>query len=103
MSLSSVQRPDMARIMRIGAPRIGPARVEADLRLNVGCGPDGPQGWTNIDRSPHIVLDRLPLLKRLLYRTGVLVDAHMTVWPRSTVYGDVCKGLPYRDGSASAI
>jgi SAM-dependent methyltransferase len=75
----------------------------AGLRLNVGCGPDGPQSWTNIDRSPHILLDRIPYIKRALYRLGALGDTHMATWPSGITYGNVCRGLPYPDASAAAI
>jgi len=75
----------------------------AGLRLNVGCGPDAPLNWINIDRSPHILLDRFPPLKRSLHRAGILADAHMTVWPPGILFHDIRKPLPYAGGSAEAI
>lgn len=78
-------------------------REASGLYLNVGCGPDGPPEWINIDRSPHVLLDRFPPLKWMLHRTGALADAHMEVWPRNIIYRDVCRGLPLPDGSAAAI
>jgi len=71
--------------------------------MNVGCGPDGPPSWTNIDRSPHILLDRVPPMKWALYRLGALGDSHMTTWPSNIIYGNVCRGLRFPDGSADAI
>ena len=75
----------------------------AGLRLNVGCGPDAPESWINVDRSPHILLDRLPLAKRALFRLGALAEEHMTVWPSGILFHDIRKPLPFSDGSAEAI
>jgi len=71
--------------------------------LNVGCGPFAAEGWVNIDRSPNVLLDRFRPLKHVLRRIGVLAEEHMAPWPRSIVYSDACKGLPYPDASAVAI
>ena len=77
--------------------------AKTGLRLNVGCGPDAVQNWINIDRSPHILLDRLPVMKRILFRAGALADEHMTEWPQGILFHDVRKGLPFPDASAEAI
>jgi predicted SAM-dependent methyltransferase len=74
-----------------------------DLRLNLGCGTNAPDGWTNIDRSPSMVLDRLPGVKPVLHRLGILQVEHLTRWPASIVRHDMTKRLPFPDMSASAI
>lgn len=73
------------------------------LRLNLGCGPTAVDGWVNVDRSPNVILDRLPALKNLLFAGGVLSPGHMASWPRNVVHFDVRKGLPYPEGSVEAI
>jgi hypothetical protein len=42
--------------------------ITAELKLNIGCGTSGIEGWVNIDNSPSILLSRLPLGKRI-FRT----------------------------------
>jgi SAM-dependent methyltransferase len=77
--------------------------TDADRRLNLGCGLHAPEGWTNIDRSPSLTLDRLPVVRAVLHRVGLLSEGHMTSWPRNIKRIDVTKRLPYRDGSIAAI
>jgi len=85
------------------AHRAGPKAAATGLRLNIGSGPDCPADWVNVDRSPHVLLDRVPPIKWALYRAGALSDSHMTPWPRNIVFRNVCRGLPFPDGSAAAI
>jgi len=73
------------------------------LRLNLGCGPNAVDGWINIDRSPNVVLDRLPAVKQSLAKLRILSAPHMESWPREVVRVDVRKGLDYPTGSATAI
>jgi SAM-dependent methyltransferase len=60
-------------------------------------------GWINIDRSPNVLLDRAPAVKRILRGLGVLGDAHMAAWSRDVVQRDIRRRLPYPDGSVAAI
>jgi len=73
------------------------------MRLNLGCGPNTTDGWVNIDRSPNVLIDRIPWVKSLLFRMKFLSKAHMESWSRDIVRLDVTKGLPYADGSVDAI
>jgi|GEM_PF-2850185 len=73
------------------------------LRLNLGSGPHVVPGWTCIDRSPSITLDRLPAAKTLLHRMHIIDNAHLTRWPRDIVQRDIRSPLPYRTGSVDAI
>jgi predicted SAM-dependent methyltransferase len=72
------------------------------VRLNLGSGPVAVPGWTNIDRSPNVVLDRLPVVKRALFKLGVLTDQHMVKWDRAIKRRDIRK-LPYADGVVDAV
>lgn len=78
-------------------------RVVSDVRVNLGCGLNAPDGWINIDRSISLTLDRLAPLKSLLYRIGLLQDEHMVDWPRNIRRIDARKGLPFARGSVAAI
>jgi predicted SAM-dependent methyltransferase len=68
--------------------------ADGNLKINIGSGLSGVDGWYNIDNSPTILLSRLPL-GRKLFKTPV--------WPRDVHRHDVKKGLPFPDGSASYI
>jgi predicted SAM-dependent methyltransferase len=66
----------------------------AELKVNIGCGTSGIEGWVNIDNSPSILLSRLPLGRRI-FRTPD--------WPRDVRRADVRKRLPFPDSSVSCI
>jgi predicted SAM-dependent methyltransferase len=72
------------------------------VRLNLGSGPVAVPGWTNIDRSPNVILDRLPIVKRALFKLGVLTDQHMVSWDRAIKRHDIRK-LPYAEGIVDAV
>ena len=72
------------------------------MRLNLGSGQTAVPDWINIDRSPNILLDRVPVAKRLLFRAGVLNEGHMQPWDREVVRHDIRK-LPCPDNSVEAI
>lgn len=78
-------------------------RVSEDLWLNLGSGPIAFSGWVNIDRSPGLVLDRLPIAKKLLHRLGLLAEAQMLPWSRTIRRIDIVKGLPFPARSVDAI
>jgi ubiquinone/menaquinone biosynthesis C-methylase UbiE len=72
------------------------------MRLNLGSGPIAFPGWINIDRSPSVWLERVPVMKRILRRAGVLTASHMQTWSNGIECRDI-RALPYRDGSVDAI
>jgi len=63
----------------------------AELKLNIGGGTSGIEGWVNIDNSPSTLLSRLPLGKKI-FRTPD--------WPRNVHRVDVRKRIPYVDEGA---
>ena len=72
------------------------------MRLNLGSGQTAVPNWINLDRSPNILLDRIPGAKRLLFRAGVLAEGHMQPWDREVIRHDIRK-LRYADNSVEAI
>ena len=72
------------------------------MRLNLGSGPEAVPGWINIDRSPNVLLDRLPLAKTALLRLGVLAESHRAGWDRDIVRANIMD-LPYENGAADAV
>jgi SAM-dependent methyltransferase len=77
--------------------------VSEELWLNLGSGPIAFNGWVNIDRSPGLVLDRLPAVKKLLHRFGLLSEPQMMPWARTIRRFDLVKGLPFPARSVDAI
>ncbi len=67
------------------------------LKLQIGAGLDGPTQWLNVDASPTLRLQRLPVLGSLFQHV---------VRPRfspSIVYGDVVRGLNLKSQSAEIV
>lgn len=67
------------------------------LYVQYGCGTCSPDGWVNFDCSPTLRLQRLPLLAPV-FRT-----ASSVTFPQAVRYGDIVRGLPVADGSATAV
>jgi SAM-dependent methyltransferase len=77
-------------------------RSDKSVRLHLGSGPIAVPGWVNIDRSPNLLLDKLPTLKRLLGRTGLIDDQQLRPWSRDILRHDI-RSMPFPDGIAEAI
>lgn len=74
------------------------------LRLHLGCGSTVVPGWENIDKSPSVVLARVPALRRTLAAAGVLTaDQANARFPPGIIRADVRRGLAYGDGVASFV
>jgi predicted SAM-dependent methyltransferase len=71
-----------------------PDRNASDIKINIGCGVSGIEGWHNFDNSLTITLSRIPLL------TGLL---KLPPWPRDVHRYDVRKGLPFKSASVRYI
>jgi predicted SAM-dependent methyltransferase len=71
--------------------------------VNLGCGLNAAPGWVNIDRSPSLVLDRIPGAKRALHRLIGLQPGHLVTWPQGIRRLDITKGLPFERGSVRAV
>jgi predicted SAM-dependent methyltransferase len=76
----------------------------AGLRLHLGCGSFVAPGWENVDKSWGVVLRRVPGARRTLALLGILTEEQATAqFPEGIVRADVRRGLPYEDGSATAV
>lgn len=73
-------------------------------KVNLGCGTTVAPRWINIDTSWNISLSKLPFLKWLLYKIGLLSEsAYKAKWPPSIIRHDVRKGLPFEYDSVDYI
>lgn len=67
------------------------------MKVQIGAGLDGPQSWLNVDASPTLRLQRLPVVGRLLQHVSS---------PRfspAVTYGDVVRGLRLPTGSVRVV
>ncbi len=61
-------------------------------------------GWENIDKSPSIVLARVPALRPALAAVRILTPEQANaVFPSGIVHADVRRGLPYEDATVRYI
>ena len=71
------------------------------MKLNLGCGPVQPDGWTNVDHSYRARLaTRLPVINRALVRTRLLPE---TEFKPGLVAVNLEKARPWADGTVEAI
>jgi predicted SAM-dependent methyltransferase len=77
--------------------------TEPLTRVNLGCGPDAPPGWINVDGSWNAWFSNHPSIRKLLELVGVIrrnVGAHWNVRP---LVHDLTKPLPFAANSITAI
>jgi SAM-dependent methyltransferase len=67
------------------------------LKLQIGAGLDGPAGWTNVDASPTLRLQRLPVIG------GWLQGRLRPRFSSRVSYGNVVRGLPFSTGSVDCV
>ena len=73
-------------------------------RLNLGCGPDAPVGWVNVDGSWNAWFSHHPHLREGLRRIGIINAGNQGArWNVRPVVHDLRKPLPFRKNSFSAI
>jgi predicted SAM-dependent methyltransferase len=78
--------------------------AEQGLKLHLGCGSTVVSGWENLDRSPGVLLARVPGLRRALRTVGVLSPEQAgALFPHGIVHTDVLRGLRYPTASASYV
>jgi SAM-dependent methyltransferase len=67
------------------------------MNLQFGAGLDGPEQWLNVDASPTLRLQRMPVVGR------VLRPWLHPVFSERVVYGDVVRGLGLKDCSVDLV
>lgn len=78
-----------------------------EIKLNLGCGTHVVKGWVNIDKSFNIIIPKIPGLKWVLYRIGLMSEiAYKASWDKldaNVIRHDLTKGLPYKDNEVDYI
>lgn len=73
-------------------------------RLNLGCGPNAPSGWVNVDGSWNAWFSHHPYLRGGLRRIGLITDGNQGAqWNLRPVVHDLRKPLPFPQDSFCAI
>jgi len=75
-----------------------------NIKLNIGCGPSGQiQDFVNIDNSKAALLHQWPLVKKSLYKLGLLSRAKFDSNWDGVRYLDASRHLPFATGTISKI
>lgn len=73
------------------------------IRVNLGCGIIALPGWENYDKSPVMLLRKVPFLLKALVKFKVLTPSHVQSWPDNVQRRDLTKPLPQKDATVEAI
>lgn len=74
------------------------------IKLNLGCGQTGREGWINIDNSPSVIVSRFPWLRKILLRMGIAdKNSYAVVWPKNAVWKNLSKKLNYPNERVNKI
>lgn len=78
--------------------------LSAADRLNLGCGPNAPAGWVNVDGSWNAWLSNHAYLRRTLRTFGVIgKNSPGAQWNVRPLVHDLTKPLPFEENSVAAI
>ena len=73
------------------------------IKLNVGCGKTVAEGWTNIDKSPSVLLSAVPQLRKALEAARVLTPEQAEGFPAGVIHANVVKHIPAADKSVDFV
>lgn len=66
------------------------------IKLNLGCGPSGIDGWLNFDWGVLPFLSKFLVIRKWLVRFNILSSNYDVAWPQIKLV-DIIKGLPLDD------
>jgi SAM-dependent methyltransferase len=73
-------------------------------RVNLGCGPNAPAGWLNVDGSWNAWLSNHSHLRKALTIVGVIgKNSSGAQWNVRPLVHDLTKPLPFEDNTVSAV
>jgi SAM-dependent methyltransferase len=73
-------------------------------KLNLGCGPNAPVGWLNVDGSWNAWFAHHPHLRKVLATVGLINATNQGAqWNVKPIVHDLRKPLPFKDNAFSAV
>lgn len=72
------------------------------IKVNLGCGPSGIDGWINYDWGMLPLLSKMPWLRDVLIKLKILSKNYLVDWATIRLV-DIRKRLPLGDGSVDYI
>lgn len=72
------------------------------LLVNLGSGPSGIKGWDNLDWGLLPLINKFPIIPKILCNFGLLNKNYLVVWPKIRLC-DITKKLPYKDNSVDFV
>jgi predicted SAM-dependent methyltransferase len=76
--------------------------MERLIKLNLGSGPSGIEGWINYDWGMLPILGKYPMIRSLMIKIGLLSKDYDLRWPKIKLV-DIKKRLPLNDNSVDFI
>lgn len=75
---------------------------KSNIKLNLGCGPNGLDGWLNYDWGILALLSKFRLLRRLFFLVKILPKEYDLPWPAIKLV-DIRKKFPQADKSVQYV
>jgi SAM-dependent methyltransferase len=72
------------------------------IKLNLGCGPSGIEGWINYDWGMLPILSKVPKIRQCLIDFKILPQNYNVDWPKIHLV-DIRHKLPLEDGTVDYI
>jgi ubiquinone/menaquinone biosynthesis C-methylase UbiE len=72
-------------------------------KVNLGCGPNPPAGWLNVDGSWNAWFSHHPYLRKALVMIGLIRPEFGRYWSARPLVHDLTKPLPFQRDAISAI
>lgn len=73
-----------------------------DLNVNLGCGPSGLNGWVNFDWGILPLLSKMPVIRHLIVKFGILPLNYELEWPEIKLV-NIKNRLPLNDKTVDNI
>ena len=72
------------------------------VKVNLGCGPSGIDGWINYDWGILPLISKIPFLQRIIFSFRLLPSFYSAKWPKLELV-NIQKKLPLKDESVNYI
>jgi predicted SAM-dependent methyltransferase len=72
------------------------------IKVNLGCGPSGINGWDNYDWGLLPLFNKFPGLVKMAVKYGLLDKWYLEKWPKFKLF-DIRRKLPYEDSEVDYI